>query len=142
MLIPSADSYEPLELAYAGLITALTSRGAAAWEHPGGTLLAHSLRTARRLEAWGASRELITAGLCHAAYGTAGYPRPLFALADRARLREDIGDELERHVFMEQIGHAIDEDSPWLHPAQWIVETILVARDIRERAACIRRNVR
>jgi pimeloyl-ACP methyl ester carboxylesterase len=99
MLSPSADSYEPLELAYAGLITALRARGAGDWEHPGGTLLAHLLRTARRLETWGASRELITAGLCHAAYGTAGYPRPLLALSDRARLREDIGDEAEAIVY-------------------------------------------
>jgi pimeloyl-ACP methyl ester carboxylesterase len=99
MPIPLADSFEPLEQAYAPLIELLRARGADAWPHPGGTLLSHLVRTARRLESWGASRALITAGLCHAAYGTAGYPRPLFEVANRAPLREDIGDEAEAIVY-------------------------------------------
>jgi pimeloyl-ACP methyl ester carboxylesterase len=99
VLVSTSDSFEPIEQAYAPLLELLAARGADAWPHPGGTLLAHLRRTARRLESWGASRELIIAGLCHAAYGTAGYPRPLFDVADRARLREDIGDEAEAIVY-------------------------------------------
>jgi len=84
---------------HARLIALLTARGAASLPHPGGTLLTHLRRTARRLESWGASRELIAAGLGHAAYGTHGYPTPLLAVADRDVLRVEVGDETEAIIY-------------------------------------------
>lgn len=77
----------------------LRARGAAQLPHPGGTLLAHLKRTARRLETWDARPELILAGLCHAAYGTQGFPTPLFCVSERGLLRSHIGDEAEAIVY-------------------------------------------
>jgi pimeloyl-ACP methyl ester carboxylesterase len=85
--------------AHASLIALLTARGAESLPHPGGTLLTHLQRTARRLESWGASRELIAAGLGHAAYGTRGYPTPLVAVGDRDVLRGEVGDETEAIIY-------------------------------------------
>jgi pimeloyl-ACP methyl ester carboxylesterase len=91
--------FAPLEREYAAVIASLAARGADSLPHPGGTLLAHLRRTAHALESRGASRSLIAAGLCHAAYGTQGYPTPLFEVADRAVLRELIGDGPEAIVY-------------------------------------------
>ena len=77
----------------------LAARGAEQVPHPGGTLLAHLQRTARCLQAWGAEPELVRAGLCHAAYGTTGFPTPLFSLAERGVLRSHIGDAAEAIVY-------------------------------------------
>jgi pimeloyl-ACP methyl ester carboxylesterase len=94
-----AQPFAPLEREYPAVIASLTSRGADSLAHPGGTLLAHLKCTARALESRGASRDLVAAGLCHAAYGTQGYPTPLFEVADRAVLRELIGDGAEAIVY-------------------------------------------
>jgi pimeloyl-ACP methyl ester carboxylesterase len=99
MTAAPTDSFESLEREYAAVMATLAARGAESLPHPGGTLLAHSKRTAHALESRGASRALIAAGLCHAAYGTQGYPTPLFDVADRAVLRESIGDEAEAIVY-------------------------------------------
>src|SRR4051794_20282115 len=77
----------------------LVGRGAERMLHPGGTLLAHLQRTARRLETWGAEPDLITAGLCHAAYGTQGFRTPLLQRSERQLLRAHIGDEAEAIVY-------------------------------------------
>jgi pimeloyl-ACP methyl ester carboxylesterase len=90
---------EPVDTEHAPLIAWLIARGADRCAHPGGTLLAHSLRTAHTLAAWGASRALTAAGLCHAAYGTQGYPTALVPLANRSTLRELIGDDAEAIVY-------------------------------------------
>jgi pimeloyl-ACP methyl ester carboxylesterase len=84
---------------HASLVELLTACGAESLPHPGGTLLAHLQRTARRLESWGAPHALIKAGLCHAAYGTQGYPTALLAVRHRERLRAEIGDEAEAIVY-------------------------------------------
>ena len=81
------------------LVALLAGRGAASLAHPGGTLLAHVQRTQARLEAWGADRALTVAGLCHAAYGTQGFPAALFQLREREVLRSQIGDEAEAIVY-------------------------------------------
>ncbi|GAA3516085.1 hypothetical protein GCM10022220_65180 [Actinocatenispora rupis] len=76
----------------------LRDRGAAELAHPGGTLLAHLVRVARTLADWGAGPDVQLAGLCHAAYGTAGFDRPLLDVADRQVLADAIGAPAEALV--------------------------------------------
>ncbi|PWI17409.1 hypothetical protein DI272_27050 [Streptomyces sp. Act143] len=76
----------------------LKELGAAHTPHPGGTLLAHLHRVRDRLAAWGARPALQLAGLCHAFYGTDGFPHPLLPLDRRSDLREAIGEEAEALV--------------------------------------------
>jgi len=83
----------------APLTAHLAARGADSLAHPGGTLLAHLRRVATRLEGWGADPSLIAAGLCHAAYGTQGFPQPLLGLDERAALVSWIGNEAEAIVY-------------------------------------------
>jgi hypothetical protein len=78
----------------------LRERGAAAIDHPGGTLLAHLVRTHELLSAWDAPQRVRRAGLCHAAYGTDGFPTPLLALDERARLAAAIGADAEQLVYV------------------------------------------
>jgi hypothetical protein len=83
----------------AAAIALLTAHGADRIEHPGGTLLAHLVRTAQRLESWQARSELVLAGLCHAAYGTDGFPVPLVEVGQRATLAAVIGTAAEAIVY-------------------------------------------
>lgn len=78
----------------------LAERGAEAIAHPGGTLLAHLIRTEERLRAWGVADDLALAGLCHAAYGTDGFPQALFDRSDRSVLAQLIGTEAEAIVHL------------------------------------------
>jgi len=77
----------------------LEAHGAGAIEHPGGTLLAHVCRTADLLVNWGASPALIVAGLCHATYGTDGFPTALLPTSRRRDLVEVIGATAEAIVY-------------------------------------------
>jgi hypothetical protein len=61
----------------------LEAAGAAAIPHPGGTLLAHLVRTREALARWGADADLQAAALCHAAYGTDGFASRLLDLDQR-----------------------------------------------------------
>ena len=65
----------------------LLERGAGRLQHPGGTLYEHVTRVAALLAEWGASEEVQAAGLCHACYGTAGFPHALLSLATSRRGR-------------------------------------------------------
>jgi hypothetical protein len=76
----------------------LDDRGAAAIEHPGGLLLDHLLRTERTLRHWEADEPTCLAGLCHATYGTQGFPTALLPVSERATLRDVIGAEAEAIV--------------------------------------------
>lgn len=76
----------------------LIARGADRLEHPGGTLLAHLERVEARLAGWGARDELRLAGLCHAFYGTDGFPEGLLPLDRRDVLVEAIGARAEELV--------------------------------------------
>ncbi|MEY9932666.1 hypothetical protein ABH926_007317 [Catenulispora sp. GP43] len=78
----------------------LRDRGAAAMEHPGGTLLEHLIRVSRRLAEWGAQPGVQIAGLCHATYGTDGFAPSLLDLADRAVLVELVGERTEALVYL------------------------------------------
>jgi hypothetical protein len=77
----------------------LRAGGAHELPHPGGTLLAHLERTRETLRAWAAGEALELAGLCHAMYGTQGFPHMLLPLAERDALRMIIGDEAEQIVY-------------------------------------------
>ena len=52
----------------------LEAADAAHIQHPGGTLMAHLKRVKALLDSWGARPALAAAGLCHAFYGTDGFP--------------------------------------------------------------------
>ncbi|MBR7833234.1 hypothetical protein KDL01_08155 [Actinospica durhamensis] len=77
----------------------LEAAGAARIEHPGGTLLDHLKRVEAVLDTWGARPALASAGLCHAFYGTDGFPTSLLELEHRAALAEAIGAEVEDLVY-------------------------------------------
>ncbi|MFD4561463.1 DUF6817 domain-containing protein [Streptomyces sp. NPDC058469] len=77
----------------------LRQLGAETIPHPGGTLLAHLDRVRARLATWGARPDLQLAGLCHAFYGTDGFPTALLPLDRRAELRAVIGEEAEAIVY-------------------------------------------
>jgi hypothetical protein len=91
----------PASLAESGPAVELLSRlGAADLAHPGGTLLAHLTRVQRRLAAWGARPALQLAGLCHAFYGTDGFPAALLPLDRRDELAAVVGAEAEALVYL------------------------------------------
>ncbi|MDX3532504.1 hypothetical protein P1P75_40455 [Streptomyces sp. ID05-39B] len=77
----------------------LRELGAGTLAHPGGTLLAHLLRVRSRLADWGAGPELQLAGLCHAFYGTDGFPSALLPVDRRGELVAVIGEEAEAIVY-------------------------------------------
>jgi hypothetical protein len=78
----------------------LRTLGAADVAHLGGDLLAHLERTEAILHEWAAPEALALAGLCHAAYGTDGFPPSLLPLADRERLARVIGADAEALVYL------------------------------------------
>ena len=43
---------------------------------------------------------------------------------------ENLPDEFLRDSFVEEITHAIDEDSLWVTPSQWQRELIWMERDV------------
>lgn len=88
---------DPATTAYAGRM--LTARGASEIAHPGGTLLAHLRRVHTLLGEWGARPAVRLAGLCHAFYGTDGFPTALGDPARRDELAAVIGEEAERLVY-------------------------------------------
>jgi hypothetical protein len=80
-------------------VESLASRGANEMAHPGGTLLAHLERVHALLGEWGARPVVRLAGLCHAYYGTDGFPAALGDIAHREELGAIIGEEAERLVY-------------------------------------------
>ncbi len=78
----------------------LVERGAGGIAHPGGTLLEHLLRVAALLEEWGAPEDVQMAGLCHACYGTDGFPASLLRLDERDVLAGRIGRRAEGWVYL------------------------------------------
>jgi hypothetical protein len=74
--------------------------GAQGVEHPGGDLLDHLRRTERILESWRVTDEVRLAGLCHAVYGTDGFPHPLVSLEERDRVATTIGTAAEAAVYL------------------------------------------
>ena len=76
----------------------MMDRGAGTIDHPGGTLGAHLRRTGERLASYGVDDDLVVAGRCHAAYGTAGFDVALLTLDERDLLRTRIGVRAEALV--------------------------------------------
>ena len=81
-------------------VALLERLGAAEMTHPGGTLLAHLQRVQDQLARWDARPALQLAGLCHAFYGTDGFPTTLLPLESRAELTAVIGTEAEELVYL------------------------------------------
>jgi catechol 2,3-dioxygenase-like lactoylglutathione lyase family enzyme len=78
----------------------LLSRGAGEMSHPGGTLYEHLVRVAALLAEWEADPDLQVAGLCHACYGTDGYPDALLGLDERSVLAALAGTRAESLVYL------------------------------------------
>lgn len=74
--------------------------GAPTVAHPGGSLYEHLWRVHGVLEAWGASRSVRLAGLCHAVYGTAGFDRQLLPRTAHTPLVDAIGRRAEALVHL------------------------------------------
>jgi catechol 2,3-dioxygenase-like lactoylglutathione lyase family enzyme len=91
----------------------LLGRGAGQLPHPGGTLYEHLVRVAALLAEWGAGEDLQAAGLCHACYGTAGYPHTLLGLDERPVLTALVGAQAESLVYLYD---SCDRDA--VHPAR------------------------
>lgn len=83
----------------ADTVTVLRELGAEGIGHPGGTLFDHLVRVHDLLTEWGADPELRLAGLCHAFYGTDGFPVALYGLDRREELAALIGAEAEELVY-------------------------------------------
>ncbi|MFF5444086.1 DUF6817 domain-containing protein [Streptomyces sp. NPDC012888] len=81
-------------------VALLRRSGAESLPHPGGTLLAHLERVRSRLARWEARPALQLAGLCHAFYGTDGFPAALLPPERRPRLAATIGAEAEALVYL------------------------------------------
>ncbi|MFF8016091.1 DUF6817 domain-containing protein [Streptomyces sp. NPDC007929] len=81
-------------------VALLHKLGAARIDHPGGTLVAHLHRVRSRLADWGARPALQLAGLCHALYGTDGFPEALLPLDRRTELATAVGAEAEALVYL------------------------------------------
>ena len=80
-------------------LTMLQDANAERIDHPGGTLLTHLKRVEALLASWEARPALRAAGLCHAFYGTDGFPVALLDLEHRADLVEAIGADAEAIVY-------------------------------------------
>ncbi|HEY7482925.1 MAG TPA: hypothetical protein VH912_00560 [Streptosporangiaceae bacterium] len=78
----------------------LIACGARDIAHPGGTLLAHLERVHLLVSQWGARDAVRLAGLCHAFYGTDGFPTALGDVARRSDLERVIGTEAEELVYV------------------------------------------
>ncbi|MGW2699848.1 DUF6817 domain-containing protein [Streptomyces sp. NPDC001340] len=81
-------------------VALLRDLGAEGMAHPGGTLLAHLRRVQDRLALWQARPALQLAGLCHAFYGTDGFPTGLLPVDRRTDLAMVIGAEAEEIVYV------------------------------------------
>jgi Domain of unknown function (DUF6817) len=77
----------------------LESVGAGEIAHPGGTLLAHLVRTQESLARWGGGEDLQVVALCHASYGTDGFEPHLLTLDQRAVLVALTSPAIEAAVY-------------------------------------------
>ncbi|MEM0910039.1 MAG: DUF6817 domain-containing protein [Pseudomonadota bacterium] len=79
---------------------ALKTLKAGEFQHLNGDLESHLKATARILEKWGAPEILQTAGLFHAAYGTAGFSQNMVSLNQRHSISNIIGEKEEELVYL------------------------------------------
>jgi hypothetical protein len=78
----------------------LHAHGSEEIDHLNGTLFDHLKRTELLLRRWGCSEIVSLAGLCHAAYGTDGFPTALVELDERGLLAEVAGSDVEALVYL------------------------------------------
>ena len=78
----------------------LQAHGAGAIAHLNGPLLEHLERTELLLRRWGCSEMVSLAGLCHAVYGTDGFPRALLIVEERNVLSGVAGADIEALVYL------------------------------------------
>lgn len=78
---------------------ALQALGAGEFQHLNGTLEQHLQGTAALLQQWQARDALVSAGLFHAAYGTAGFDETLVTMQQRNDIANIIGEEAEELVY-------------------------------------------
>ncbi|MEU2592432.1 DUF6817 domain-containing protein [Streptomyces albidoflavus] len=78
----------PADTPAAHALALLGERGAGRLPHPGGDLATHLRRVHSQLATWGARPALRLAGLCHAFYGTDGFPTALLPLPSLAARRD------------------------------------------------------
>jgi pimeloyl-ACP methyl ester carboxylesterase len=76
------------------------SLGAARIDHPGGTLLAHLHRVHALTVEWSATPHTQLAAICHATFGTDGFPQALTATTERRRLDHAIGSDAASLVYL------------------------------------------
>jgi hypothetical protein len=82
------------------VIAFLQSRSAGQVEHVAQTLFEHLQGTCRLLQEWGNPAEVCHAGLCHAVYGTDGFPVTLLDVhTERPALAAVIGADAEALVY-------------------------------------------
>lgn len=79
---------------------ALKSLGAGDFQHLNGSLETHLKGTESILKGWGANEMLRTAGLFHAAYGTAGFDESMVSLSQRKEIASVIGNDAETLVYL------------------------------------------
>ena len=81
------------------VVSFLRARGADEIGHVTATLLDHLQSTRDLLRDWENPPFICSAGLCHAVYGTAGFPTALVEVSHRSELAELIGAEAEELVY-------------------------------------------
>lgn len=81
-------------------ISILKSLNAGDFQHLNGTLEIHLKATAELLKKWDASEAVQTAGLFHAAYGTAGFSQHMVSLEQRQSIAQTIGKDAEALVYL------------------------------------------
>jgi len=84
---------------YDAAVSFMESRDANSTDHSGGDLLSHLRATADLLRRWGNTDDVCLAGLCHAVYGTEGFPRSMLDISERHILKQIIGPAAESLVY-------------------------------------------
>lgn len=79
---------------------ALQELGAGDFQHLNGSLEAHLKGTQNILKSWNSSELLQTAGLFHAAYGTAAFTDNMVSLDKRQEIADVIGKDEEALVYL------------------------------------------
>ena len=82
------------------IVQFLQGRGARDIAHLNGGLLEHLERTEMLLRRWGCSEVVSFAGLCHAVYGTDGFPTALLTVGERHVLSGVAGADVEALVYL------------------------------------------
>lgn len=84
----------------ARLVRFLHAHDAGEIEHLNGSLLEHLERTEFLLRRWRCSETVALAGLCHASYGTDGFPTALITLDRRDEITRRAGTDVEALVYL------------------------------------------